>query len=147
MRDTVVACPPERAFELLCDLERLPELSHLTVAVRHGPGRAIVTGDRFEQVVKLFGVELDTEWVATEVVPGRSIRWEGIAPGKAKVTMVQRVEPVGGGARVSLEVDYDVPLGVLGEMFDKALLERRHERDAEQILDTLRAMCEVGPAT
>lgn len=38
VRDIVVACPPDHVFEVLSNVERLPEFSEMTVAVRNGPG-------------------------------------------------------------------------------------------------------------
>lgn len=53
---------------MLSDLDRLPEFSDMTVAVRKGPDRPITTGDRFEQAVKVLSIEFDTDWEVTSVV-------------------------------------------------------------------------------
>jgi ribosome-associated toxin RatA of RatAB toxin-antitoxin module len=45
-REVVVSCPPNHVFDVLSNVERLPEFSHSTVAIRNGPGRAIQVGDR-----------------------------------------------------------------------------------------------------
>src|SRR5690606_14234267 len=65
-RSTTVACPPERVFAILAEVERLPEFSGMTVAVRNGPGRPIQAGDIFDQVVTVLGKELESEWRAVE---------------------------------------------------------------------------------
>lgn len=144
-RDEFVSCPPQRVFDLLCDLDRLSEFSHMTVGIRNGPGRAIATGDRFEQVVKVLGVEFDGEWEVTSVVPGSLIRIEGRSHSNGKASLTQRITPEGGGSRVTFDVDYDPPFGVLGELADKVLLERRSEEDAEKILAALKVLCEAVP--
>ncbi len=41
---------------------------------------------------------------------------------------------------------FDPPFGILGDIADKAVFEKRHEDDAEQILAGLKALCE-GAAT
>jgi len=46
VRDIVVACPPDHVFDVLSNVERLPEFSEMTVAVRNGPGRAVQTATR-----------------------------------------------------------------------------------------------------
>jgi hypothetical protein len=52
-REIVVSCSPDHVFDVVSNIERLPEFSEMTVAVKNGPGRAVRTGDRFEQVVKV----------------------------------------------------------------------------------------------
>jgi hypothetical protein len=37
-------------------------------------------------------------------------------------------------------------LGLLGEIADKVLFERRHEEEAEHILGRIKELCEVAPA-
>ncbi len=128
--DIVVQCPPSRVFALLADVDRLSEFSDVTVAVRNGPVHVF---DRFEQVVKVLGMEIDTKWEVVEVVPDRMIRFEGLSDGV--------------GRRVTFEVENNPPLGILGDLADKLVFERRHEHEAEQILSRLRDLCESSPVS
>jgi hypothetical protein len=147
VREVVVSCPPNHVFDVLSNVERLPEFSHLTVAIRNGPGRAIQVGDRFEQSVKVLGVEFDTDWEVTEVVADSLIRVEGRSQHSGKASLTQHVTAEGTGSRVSFEVDYDPPFGILGEIADKVVFERRNEEDAEHILARLKELCEGIPAS
>lgn len=143
-RSALIACPPDRVFAVLTQVERLPEFSDMTVAVRNGPGRALQTGDTFEQVVKVLGKELETEWQATEVGP-TMLRFEGTATGGARATLIERLTPEGSGTRVELDVDYDLPLGILGEAVDAVFLHSKNEEQAEEILAKLKQICETTP--
>lgn len=143
VREVVVSCPPTRVFELLSDVERLPEFSDMTVEVKNGPGHPLEAGDRFDQVVKVLGVEFDTEWEVTEVEANTLIRIEGRSSSNGRASLTERITPEGDGARVRLEVDYDPPLGILGEIADKVLFERHHEKEAENILAGLKELCEA----
>jgi uncharacterized protein YndB with AHSA1/START domain len=145
-RQISIACAPAKVFAVLADVERLAEFSHMTVEVRNGPGRALAVGDRFEQIVKVLHLELDTEWEVTEVVPDRTIRVEGRSKANGSASLTQQVVPEGDGSLVTFEIDYEPPFGILGDIADKAVFERRHEQDAEQILDALKALCEGVPA-
>ena len=147
VRDIVVACPPDHVFDVLSNVERLPEFSEMTVAIRKGPGRAVQVGDKFEQAVKVLGVEFDTEWKVTEVVPARTIRVEGSSQHNGKASLTQHVTAEGTGSRVSFEVDYDPPFGILGEIADKVVFERKNEEQAEQILNRLKELCEGSAAS
>lgn len=144
-REVEVSCPPDRVFAVLSDIERLPELSDMTVAVRKGPGRPIQAGDRFEQVVKVLGIEFDTEWEVTEVEPDSLIRVEGRSKSNGRASLSHHITAEGSGSRVRFEVDYDPPLGLLGEIADKVVFERRHEEEAELLLARLKDLCERVP--
>ena len=145
-REIVVECTPSKVFGVLSVIERLPEFSHLTVAVRNGPGRAVQVGDKFEQAVKVLGIEFDTEWEVTEVVADTRIRVEGTSQHNGKASLTQNVAPEGSGSRVTFEVDYDPPFGILGDIADKVVFERKNEEDAEHILGRLKELCEGAPA-
>ena len=72
----------------------------------------------------MLGVEFDTEWKVTEVVPSQTIRVEGNSQHNGKASLTQRITAEGTGARVSLEVDDDPPYGILGEIADKVVFVR-----------------------
>lgn len=145
IREVVVSCPPARVFALLSDVDRLLEFSDMTVEVKNTPGRPLATGDHFDQVVKVLGVEFDTEWEVTEIEADSLIRIEGRSASNGRASLTERITAEGDGSRVKLEVDYDPPLGILGEIADKVLFERHHEKEAEQILAGLKELCEVAP--
>lgn len=141
-REIMVSCPPSDVFTLLSHVERLPEFSEMTVAVKNGPGRPLQVGDTFDQVVKVLGIELDTEWEVTEVEMDRKIRIEGRSKSNGKASLTETIAAESGGSRVTLEVDYDAPFGLLGEIADKLLFEKGHEAAAETILKNLKKVCE-----
>jgi uncharacterized membrane protein len=141
-RATTIACPPERVFAVLSDVDRLPEFSEMTAAVRNGPGRPVQVDDSFDQVVRVLGVELETEWHVVELDPPTLLRFEGTATGGARASLVERLSPEGDGTRVELEVDYDLPLGILGKAIDSAYLQGKNEEQAEEILSRLKELCE-----
>jgi carbon monoxide dehydrogenase subunit G len=141
-RQISISCPPDKVFDVLADVERLAEFSHMTVRISNGPGRMLAVGDHFNQVVKVLHVELDTEWEVTEFVAGETIRVEGRSTANGSATVTQHVAAEGDGSLVTFEIEYDPPLGILGDIADKAVFEKRHEHDAEQILVGLKTLCE-----
>lgn len=144
-QDVHIANPPEEVFAVLVEVERLPRFSDMTVGVRHTPGRPLRPGDRFTQIIRLAGMELETDWEVTELEPNVLLRVEGRSQGGGRATLVERISPEGGGSRVAFEVDYDMPLGVLGDIADKLVgIEQHHEEDAERILSRLKELCETG---
>jgi hypothetical protein len=141
-RQIVVSCAPSDVFEVLADVERLAEFSHMTVGISNGPGRRLAVGDHFDQVVKVLHVELDTQWEVTDLVVGETIRVEGRSKANGSATVTQHVAAQGDGSLVTFEIEYDPPFGVLGDIVDKAIFEKRNEHDAEQILVGLKTLCE-----
>lgn len=141
-RQIHIACEPSEVFRVLTDIERLAEFSQMTVGISNGPGRPLAVGDRFDQVVKVLHVELDTEWEVTQMVPGESIRVDGRSKANGSATVSQHVSPDGDGSLVTFEVEYEPPFGILGDIADKMVFERRHEEEAEQILAGLKGICE-----
>lgn len=142
MRSTTVACPPQRVFDVLTDVERLAEFSDMTIEVRNGPGRKVEVGDRFEQRMRLLGKELDTEWTVVEIDAPSQLRFEGTGPAGSRATLVERLAPDGNGTKVELDVDYDLPLGVLGDAVDAVYLHGKNEEQADEILAKLKVLCE-----
>jgi hypothetical protein len=141
-RQISISCTPRKVFEVLADIELLAEFSHMTVGVSNGPGRMLAVGDRFEQIVKVLHIELDTEWEVTEIVTGERIRVEGRSKANGSATVTQQIAAQGDGSLVTFEIEYEPPFGILGDIADKAIFEKRHEHDAEQILVGLKTLCE-----
>ncbi|HEX7167756.1 MAG TPA: SRPBCC family protein [Acidimicrobiales bacterium] len=141
-RSTTVDCPPERVFDVLSNVERLTEFCSMTLDVRNGPGRAVQVGDRFDQVIKVLGKKLETEWEVVEVVEPSLLRFKGAAAAGASANLVERLTPDGSGTHVELDVDYDLPLGFLGDAVDALFLQGKNEEQAEEILASLKSLCE-----
>jgi uncharacterized membrane protein len=141
-RQTTIDCHPHEVFEVLTDVEQLAAFSHMTVGISNGPGRGLQVGDRFDQIVKVLHIELDTEWEVTEVVADSRIRVEGRSKANGSAVITQHVEGWGDATLVTFEIEYEPPFGILGDIADKAVFEQRHEQDAEQILAGLKLLCE-----
>lgn len=142
-RDITINCPSDQVFAVLADVDRLPEFSDMTVAVENAPGRPLQVGDHFDQIIKILGIEIDTEWEVTEIEADTRIRIEGRTKSNGKASLTEHVAADGHGCKVTFDVEYDPPLGLLGDIADKVLFERSHEEQAEQILSRLKALCEA----
>ena len=145
LRDVTIECSCEVVFGVLRDIDRLPEFSDMTVSVEGGPGRPVEVGDTFDQVVKVAGKELDTQWEVVAVEPPHLLQFSGRSVANGRATLIERFTPADGGCRVEMEVDYDLPLGFLGELLDALVVERRNEKEAETILSNLKALCTGEP--
>ena len=143
-RSIEIARAPADVFATLTDLDRLPGWATIVVDTRDVSVLPLREGDTFRQTIRVLGRELESEWRVTELDPPRRVAYEARAPGGGVMIMKQTVNPVKAGSRVDLEIDYDVPGGLLGEIFDHLVLEEGNEREAEASLEGLKRLLETA---
>ncbi len=131
-------------FEVLADLDRLPSWASVVVENHDTPPKPLSVGHTFRQTVRVVGQNLQSDWKVTELERPQRVAYEATAPGGGQLTMRQMVSAREGGSRVELEIDYELPGGLLGELVDRAYVERRNEREAEHSLQNLKELLEAG---
>ena len=116
-----IAAPPERVWEVLADVERWSECTETVTWVRRLDEGPLRTGSR----AKIAQPKIpETEYVVTELEPGRSFTWVATAPG-VKTTGRHEVEALaGGGSRVRLAVEQRGWLGSTMGRFYRGLTDR-----------------------
>ena len=146
---TDIAAPPARVWTLLEDVRQLPKYSRSTDEVRDAPDRLTAVGQEYVQVGRLLGMKLHSRWRVTAIEPLRLLANEGtLAPG-VRYCLTQRLDPLPGErTRLRLDIDYTLPGGRLGRLAAKAGAESRAAREAQHVLDGIRAYAESdGSAT
>jgi uncharacterized membrane protein len=109
-RTIEIAAPPEKVWAVLSDIERWPRWTASMTSVERlddgefGPGSQA----RIRQPKLPVNV-----WRVTGFEPGRFFAWETSGPGFRTVAG-HRVEPAGGGSRVTLSLEQG---GILGALF------------------------------
>lgn len=142
-RSIEVGRPPGEVFALLTDLDRLPEWATIVVATRDVSQVPLRRGNTFKQTVRVLGQEIESEWTVVDFDPPRRVAYTATAPGGGEMRMTQTVGPAGDGSRVDLKVEYEVPGGLLGELFDHLVMEEGNEREAEASLAALKRLLET----
>ncbi len=141
-RSIEVNRPPEQVFDLLTDLNRLPDWATIVVETHDVPEQPIRNGTAFGQTIRMAGRNLECDWHVAELERPRHVAYQATAPGGGQLAMRQTVVPVHGASRVELELDYELPGGWLGAAIDRVYLERRNEREAEHSLHNLKDLLE-----
>ncbi len=141
-RSIEIEAPPEKVFEVLTDLDRLQEWATIAGDAESLPAKPLTQGATWKHKVKVAGVELTGDWNVVAIDPPRLVQYEATRNEGGWLKMRQRVTPADGGSRVELEVDYELPWGVLGQAVDKLVVERRNEREAEESLQNLKNILE-----
>jgi len=144
-RSVDIAAPAERVWDLLENVRRLPEYSDSTDEVLDAPERLTEVGQEYVQVGRLLGVKLRSRWRVTAIEPGRLLSNEGsLAPG-VRYTLTQRLEPLPDHrTRLWIEIDYTTPGGRLGRLAARAGAEQRAGREAQEVLEGIRATAEAA---
>ncbi len=137
-----IDAPPESVFELLTDLDRLQEWATIAGDTDNPPEKPLTQGAKWKHKVKVAGVELEADWNVVAIDPPRLVEYEATRSEGGWLKMRQSVAPVGGGSRVELEVEYELPWGVLGRAVDKLVVERGNEREAQESLQNLKNLLE-----
>ena len=145
-RSIDIAAPTERVWDLLEHVDRLPEYSAGTKEVRDAPERLTAVGQEYVQVGRLLGVTLTSHWRVTAIEPGRLLSSEGTLAAGVKYQLTQRLESTDDAhSRLSIEIDYTLPGGALGRFAARAGAESRAAREAQAVLEGLRATAEASP--
>jgi uncharacterized protein YndB with AHSA1/START domain len=144
---------PETVFRILTDLRLTPRWAVIAQDTYVRPESDLTaSGQEFRWVIRVAGMDLETDWVVTEYEPPRAVSYAVTGAHEARLEMKQRVLDAGdGGSRVELEVDYDLPYGLLGEALDKVVVEHRNQALVERSLRNLKELAEAikdyAPAT
>lgn len=145
-RHTDIAASVDRVWGLLEDVRRLPEYSSSTQEVREAPERLTEVGQSYLQVGKLLGMKVTSRWEVKAIEPGRLLTSVGTLAAGVRYTLTQRLEPMADGrTRLSIDIEYTLPGGRLGRLAARAGVEQRAGREAQAVLDGLRATAEATP--
>jgi uncharacterized protein YndB with AHSA1/START domain len=130
-----ISAPPQRVWEVLSDVEYWSEWTPTVTMVRRLDEGPLRTGSRAR--IRQPRVP-ETEYVVTELEPGRSFTWVATGPG-VLTTARHDVEPLpGGGTRVVLSLSQAGWLGsVVGRLY-RRLTDRYLANEAAG----LKARCE-----
>lgn len=143
--EILAACPPERVWALLADLEAV---QHYNPGVRHaaveGALRAGVGARRScELLPKGRVVERVTHWEDGRAVgleleshdfPVEFMRW------------VTRIEPHGGGTRITQSLEYQVKFGPFGWLLEQMVMKRKLTATLDAVFASLARHAEGSAA-
>ena len=108
------------------------------IEVRNITGSGV--GQRFEWTYKMLGIQFKGETEVTEVIQNERC----VEKTKAGIesTWVYTYEPHEGGTKLSMDIDYKVPVPVLGKLAEKLVL-KTNEREAELALENIKTIVEA----
>ncbi len=125
-----VGAPVEQVWDVLHDVERWPEWASTVTSVRRLDDGPLAVGSRARVEQPRIP---PTEYVVTELEPGRSFTWVATGPG-VRTTARHLLEDLGSrGTRVTLAVEQAGPVGAVMGRFYRRLTDRYLAAEAEGI--------------
>ena len=136
--------PIEKVFELSTDYQRFPEWNVSYSAVDPVSGPYDKVGTRFHTTMKLLGRQIEGWAEIAEVEKPKLLKITGTSLQGGSLTALYHFTPVGIAATdVEMEIDYELPAGLLGQIADKLFVERTIERDLRHSIENFKALVEV----
>ena len=139
-----IDAPPEVAWALGADPNRMPEWNTTTVSVKDVSGPLDRQGATYTAVSKIAGRPLEVQWQVEQVDPGRMAQVTASSPRGGSARVIVRYEPDGSGTKVSTDLDYELPMGFLGDVADKLFAERSMTRDVQHSGENFKALVEAA---
>ena len=138
-KSITISAPAEKVFGYISEPANLPEFWPSLVEVRDV--RRLPNGGTTNRwVYKMAGIRLegtsdDVEYVANERLVSKTT-------GGTDSTQTWMLQPEAGGTKVTFEIEYTVPVPVLGKLAE-AVIVKMNEREGDLVLANLKARMEA----
>ena len=138
-KSIIINAPPEKVFEYIDDPMNDPEWMIGMVEVHEVEGLPGV-GRHFHWTFKMVGIPLKGQSTTIEHVPNRRTVTE--SQGGVSSTWAADVEPEGEGTKLTMKVEYAIPVPVLGKLAEQ-LISKQNQRNLESSMETIKEMLEA----
>jgi ligand-binding SRPBCC domain-containing protein len=135
----LINAPADKIFDTMVDPEGIPKRAPIDSVsnIKGSPGEI---GSAANYTLRVFGIKLKQIMTVLQVDKPYNIVYEMAGGFPEKWTYTLKTED--NGVRVSAEVHYMVRGGVIGNMINKILLQRMHQRKTELFTIGLKTFCE-----
>ncbi len=136
-----VEATPEQVFDLFTNVERLPEWQVPAAEVKDITGTPGTVGLGWTTASTFAGRKMENHMSVTAVERPRSFEVKGTGSGTA--TLRGRFEPAAGGTDVTIENEYEMPLGFIGDVANKLFFEKSFAESWDKSLAKFKALAEA----
>jgi uncharacterized membrane protein len=137
-----INAPIDHVWETNASCERLPEWNVNVVEVKDCQGRLDLVGARVTTVVRVLGRKIEGTQETTKVDKPHAFALKLVGAGGAKGTVDGTFSEAGGGTDATLELEYELPMGMFAGVAEK-LLGGSIERDLRHSMENFKALCEA----
>lgn len=139
-RTDTINAPVEKVFAYIQDPTTNPEWIPSQIEVTDVKRTEEGVGTHYRWAYKLVGIRLTGESTFTEYVPNE--RLVDQSKGGIASTWTYTLQPRDGGTKLTLVVEYTIPIPVLGK-FAEGLVLSRNEREADMAVANLKGILEA----
>ncbi len=135
----IIRAPVEKVFKFMADPYNLPEIWPAMVEIRDvipNPNG----GSNFEWVYKMAGMHFKGASETTEYIP--NIRYITRSTRGIESMFCWEYEEVPEGTRLHLEVEYKVPIPLIGKLAEAVII-KQNEHEAHNMLHNLKDRLEI----
>jgi uncharacterized membrane protein len=137
-KSITINSPVEKVFAYIDDITTSPEWLPSMMEVSDVTGSG--AGQHYRWKYKMAGVPLKGESTVTEHIPNE--RRVIDSKGGATAHWIYTFEPHDGGTKLDIEIEYTIPVPVLGKLAEKLVL-KRNEREADMALENVKDKMEA----
>jgi uncharacterized membrane protein len=136
-RSIIVNAPVEKVYNYLADQKSQPDWLPSMVEVWDTSDPKV--GESFKWKYKMAGVLLEGETTVVELVPNKRIGTQ--SKGAVASDWLFVLEAKDGGVEVELNLEYTIPIPVLGKVAERIVL-KRNEREADLAMENIKTILE-----
>jgi uncharacterized membrane protein len=137
-----VDAPIERVFARFIDFKGHPEWNVNNPEVLEVTGPPVV-GTRIHSGWRVLGRRFQGWAEITAIDPPRFLQTDATSFEGGYLRVQIRLTPVGPGTDVEVHLDYELPAGLIGHLFDRLFVVRTVERDLRHSMENLEALLEA----
>jgi coenzyme Q-binding protein COQ10 len=138
-RSIYIEAPPEAVQALIVDTSRWGEWSDEVDGIQPDDVWPHAGGE-VSMAVQAPGVSGDLKYISREYTPGRSMSLE--IEGLIRGTVRYICTPEGSGMHLTVDMEYELPGGILGKAIDRLVMERQSTDNLDNRLARMKAVLE-----
>ena len=135
----VINAPAEKIFNYIADPANLPSIWPSMEQIKEVASLPS-GGTSFKWVYKMAGMRINGASDTVEFNPNQRVTTKSMSG--IENTFTWNFQPEAGGTRVNLQVEYTVPVPVLGKLAEEVII-RQNDLEAEVLLANLKAKMEA----
>lgn len=136
-RSILVNAPVEKVYSYLVDYKNQPDWIPSSVEVWDATEPGV--GQSFKWKYKMAGILIEGVSTVTELVPNKRMKFQ--TKGAVASDWVLAVAVKDEGTEVELNIEYTIPVPVLGKVAEKIIL-KRNEREADLAMENIKEIVE-----
>jgi len=137
-----INAPIDQVWDLNASCERVPEWNVNVIEVKDCQGRLDRVGAKVTTVSRVMGRKIEGSAETTKADKPHAFAEKLIGAGGAKASVSVTFAEARGGTDMTVDVDYDLPMGMFAGIAEK-LLGGSMERDIRHSTENFKALCEA----